>query len=229
MASQAEKDTAAAKAKQNNNNQAAKDTARAKSRQNGGDGGTSARISEREAASGLTDTISAGRGGSSPSFAQREAAAGLTNTMSGRVASRAANPDFSPVGTPLGNDEFVATENVAGGGGGGDGELYAFKVVDEGNGTVSVETGTVNTETATGLTPSGKPTELWLNVTFDTDGAVTAASVQTSSGSTSATADYRQIASITWDGNVPTIVQGIKGSQSIASCGATHQWGTLYS
>ena len=220
MASQAEKDTAAAKAKQgggqtaidtaaakakqNNNNQAAKDTARAKSRQNGGDGGTSARMS------------------------QREAAAGLTNTMSGRVASRAANPDFPPVGTPLGNDEFVATENVASGGG-GDGELYAFKVVDEGNGTVSVETGTVNTETATGLTPSGKPTELWLKATFDTDGEVTAASVQTSSGSTSATADYRQIASITWDGNVPTIVQGIKGSQSIASCGATHQWGTLYS
>ena len=176
MASQAEKDTAAAKAKQgggqtaidtaaakakqNNNNQAAKDTARAKSRQNGGDGGTSARMSQREAAAGLylagNDTISAGRGGSGPSFAQREAAAGLTNTMSGRVASRAANPDLTPVGTPLGNDEFVATQNVAGGGG-GDGELYAFKVVDEGNGTVSVETGTVNTETATGLTPSGKP------------------------------------------------------------------------
>ena len=123
MASQAEKDTAAAKAKQNNNNQAAKDTARAKSRQNGGDGGTSARMSQREAAAGLylagNDTISAGRGGTGPSFAQREAAAGLTNTMSGRVASRAANPDFPPVGTPLGNDEFVATANVAGGGGGG--------------------------------------------------------------------------------------------------------------
>lgn len=139
MASQAEKDTAAAKAKQgggqtaidtaaakakqNNNNQAAKDTARAKSRQNGGDGGTSARMSQREAAAGLylagNDTISAGRGGSGPSFAQREAAAGLTNTMSGRVASRAANPDFPPVGTPLGNDEFFVTQNVAGGGGGG--------------------------------------------------------------------------------------------------------------
>ena len=139
MASQAEKDTAAAKAKQgggqtaidtaaakakqNNNNQAAKDTARAKSRQNGGDGGTSARMSQREAAAGLylagNDTISAGRGGSGPSFAQREAAAGLTNTMSGRVASRAANPDFPPVGTQLGNDEFFVTQNVAGGGGGG--------------------------------------------------------------------------------------------------------------
>ncbi len=107
--------------------------------------------------------------------------------------------------------------------------LYAFKVIDDLDGTVSVLTGTVNTETATGLTPGGKPTELWLKATFDTDGVVTGASVQTSSGSTSATQDYRQIASITWDGDVPTIAQGIKGSQSIASCGATHQWGTLYS
>jgi hypothetical protein len=109
------------------------------------------------------------------------------------------------------------------------GDLFAFKVVDDGDGTVSVTTGTVNTVTATGLTPAGKPTALWLKVTFDTDGEVTAASVQTSSGSTSETQDYRQIASITWSGDVPTISQGIKGSQSIASCGATHQWGTLYS
>ena len=107
--------------------------------------------------------------------------------------------------------------------------LYAFKVIDDLDGTVSVLTGTVNTETATGLTPSGQPDELWLKVTFDTDGDVTAASVQTSSGSTSATQDYRLIAAITWDVDSPTIVQGIKGSQSIASCGATHQWGTLYS
>jgi len=108
-------------------------------------------------------------------------------------------------------------------------DLFAFKVVDDTDGTVSVTTGTVNTETATGLTPAGKPTALWLKATFDADGVVTGASVQTSSGSTSATQDYRQIASITWSGDVPTIVQGIKGSQSIASCGATHQWGTLYS
>jgi hypothetical protein len=107
--------------------------------------------------------------------------------------------------------------------------MYAFKVIDGLDGTVSVTTGTVNTVTATGLTPPGKPTELWLKATFDTDGQVTAAAVETSSGSTSETEDYRRIASITWDGNVPTIVQGIKGSQSIASCGATHQWGTLYS
>ena len=113
-----------------------------------------------------------------------------------------------------------------------DTDLFAFKVVDDTDGTVSVTTGTVNTETATGLTPTGKPTALWLKVTFDTDGVVTGASVQTNSGTTSAEEDYRQIASITWGGtgnNTPTIAQGIKGSQSIASCGETHQWGTLYS
>jgi hypothetical protein len=242
MASQAEKDTAAAKAKQGGGQaaidtaaakakqgggQAAIDTAAAKAKQNGGDGGTAADFADREAANGLTDTISAGRGGYGPSFADREAANGLTDTMSGRVASSAADPDFPPVGTPLGNDEFVTADNISGGGGGG--ELYAFKVVNDGDGSVSVTTGTVNTTTATGLDPAGNPTELWLSVTFDTDGEVTAASVQASSGSTSATQDYRQIATITWVGNSPTIVQGIKGSQSIASCGATHQWGTLYS
>lgn len=122
---QAAIDTAAVKAKQNNNNQAAKDTAKAKSRQNGGDGGTSADFTAREAAAGLylagNDTISAGRGGSGPSFADREAAAGLRNTTSGRVAMNATNPDFPPVGTPLGNDEFVAANNISGGGGGGGG------------------------------------------------------------------------------------------------------------
>ncbi len=226
---QAAKDTAAAKSKQNNSNQAAKDTARAKSRQNGGGGGTSDDFAAREAANGLTNTTS-GFGGPAPSFAQREAANGLTQTTSGRAASRATNPDFPPVGTPLGNDEFITANNISGGGGGGGGELYAFRVVDDGDGTVSVTTGTVNTEVATGLTPSGKPTELWLKVTFNaSSGEVTAASVQTANGGTSATQDYRQIATITWNANVPTISQGIKGSQSIASCGITHQWGTLYS
>jgi len=83
MSSQTEKDTAAAKAKQNNSNQAAKDTARAKSRQNGGDGGTSNDFAARESANGLSNTTS-GFGGSAPSFAQREAANGLSNTTSGR-------------------------------------------------------------------------------------------------------------------------------------------------
>jgi hypothetical protein len=125
--------------------------------------------------------------------------------------------------------DFVSRDRVEEGGGGGGG-LYAFKVVDDGDGTVSVTVGTVNTSTATALTPFGKPTALWLDVTFDaTSGDVTAAAVAITSGTTSSTKDYRQIATITWDGDTPTIVQGIKGSQSIASCGATHQWGTLYS
>jgi len=54
----------------------------------GGDGGTSERMSQREAASGLNlagnDPMS-GRGGSTPTMAEREEAAGLTNTMSGRI------------------------------------------------------------------------------------------------------------------------------------------------
>ena len=109
-------------------------------------------------------------------------------------------------------------------------ELYAFKIIDDGDGTVSVTTGTVNTETATNLTPAGKPTELWLKVTFSaTTGEVTAAVIATTSSAASETNDSRQVGTITWDGDTPTIVQGIKGSQSIASCGATHQWGTLYS
>lgn len=116
-----------------------------------------------------------------------------------------------------------------------DTDLFAFKVVDDGDGTVSVTTGTVNTvaATASSLTPAGKPTELWLKVTFSaTTGEVTAAQVATASSAASETNDSRQIATITWggdEGNTPTISQGIKGSQSIASCGATHQWGSLYS
>lgn len=166
-------------------------------------------------------------------FAEREAAAGLTGTTTGR-------DDFYTKGNRQKEawSSFDSSEMLAGSpmefkadvaGDGAAGPNYAFKVVDDGDGTVSVTTGTVNTSTATSLTPGGKPTALWLDVTFDTDGDVTAASVVTSSGSTTATSDYRQIATITWDGNTPTIVQGIKGSQSIASCGSTHQWGTLYS
>ena len=251
--------------------QTEKDTARNKSKQNGGDGGTSERMSQREAAAGLNlagnDTMS-GRGQPMPTMSEREAAAGLNlsgnDTMSGRgkpmptFAEREAAAGLNLAGnnTISGRDDFYnkrkkfnlawssfdSSEVLAGSpmdfkadvpSGGGGGELYAFKVVDDGDGTVSVTTGTVNTETATGLTPTGKPDELWLEVTFSaTTGEVTAAAIETASSAVSETNDSRQIATITWGGennNTPTIVQGIKGSQSIASCGATHQWGTLYS
>tara|TARA_R110002012_G_C11649097_1_gene611267 strand:- start:976 stop:1431 length:456 start_codon:yes stop_codon:yes gene_type:complete len=94
MASQADKDHAAAKAKQNNNNQAAKDHAAAKAKQNGGDGGTSERMSRGEAAAGLNlagnDPMS-GRGQPMPTMSEREEAAGLNlagnDPMSGRSDS----------------------------------------------------------------------------------------------------------------------------------------------
>ena len=90
-----------------------------------GSAGRDASFAAREANAGLTPagnkTMSSGRGGSGPSFAEREAANGLTNTTSGRVASKATNPDFPPVGTPAGNDEFAVTSNISGGGGGGGG------------------------------------------------------------------------------------------------------------
>lgn len=109
MASQADKDTAAAKAKQGGGQaaidtaaakakqgggQAAIDTAAAKAKQNGGDGGTSERMSQREAAAGLNlagnDPMS-GRGQPMPTMSEREEAAGLNlagnDPMSGRSDS----------------------------------------------------------------------------------------------------------------------------------------------
>lgn len=106
--------------------------------------------------------------------------------------------------------------------------LYAFKVVSDGDGTVSVTAGTVNTVLATGLTPLGKPTQLWLKVTLDANSVVTTAVVDTASSTDTATNTSRQIASITWNGDQPTIVQGIKGSQNLVSCGAQHGWSSLY-
>jgi len=221
--------------------QAEKDTARAKSRQNGGDGGTAKRMAEREASAGLNlagNNTTSGRGLADPTFSQREANAGLNLAGNSTTSSRDDFYSFKPsrvqrdaevdsglydLPPPVIFDTPAERELKE------KSPLYAFKVVNDGDGTVSVTTGTVNTSTATGLTPSGKPTVLWLKVTFDTSGSVTAAIVATTPGATSATNDARQIASITWDGDTPTIVQGIKGSQSIASCGATHQWGTLYS
>ena len=220
------------------------DTAKAKSRQNGGDGGTSERMSQREAAAGLNlagnDTMS-GRGQPMPTMSEREAAAGLTsagnNPISGRedlfyqFIPEPLNLDNSvdhgvydvppPVlfADPTEEEEVVKDEVPP----------YAFQVINDGGGTVKVREGTVNTETAEEFETSSRPTALWLKATFNSSGEVTNTSIVTSAGSTSATADYRQVASITWDGNTPTIVQGIKGSVSITSCGEIHQWGTLYS
>ena len=107
-------------------------------------------------------------------------------------------------------------------------EDYAFRVKDDGDGTVSVSAGYINTEAATGLTPAGKPTQLWLKATLNASSVVTAAAVVTSSAADSATETYRQIATITWNGDAPTITQGIRGSQNLVSCGASHEWASLY-
>lgn len=87
---QAARDTAQAKSRQGGG-QAARDTARAKSRQDGGDGGTSDRMSQREAAAGLNlagNNTMSGRGQPMPTMSEREEAAGLNlagnNTLSGR-------------------------------------------------------------------------------------------------------------------------------------------------
>tara|TARA_R110002124_G_scaffold99620_1_gene245777 strand:+ start:1349 stop:1858 length:510 start_codon:yes stop_codon:yes gene_type:complete len=109
MASQADKDTAAAQAKQNNNNQAAKDTAAAQGKTQPRNPNTKLDDSHRDspnyqgsdaharemrgsqassegiAGSGsVADDDTTGLSGSS-TIGEREEAAGLTNTMSGRI------------------------------------------------------------------------------------------------------------------------------------------------
>jgi hypothetical protein len=193
---------------------------------------TPSTMGQREAAAGLTDTnTTSGRGLAEPTFSQREAAAGLTDTHVGRDDFYTKRGRQRPMWSPLEGGEMQAgspMEFKADAAADGEPPPFAFKVVNDGDGAVSVTEGSVNTETATGLTPSGKPTELWLKVTFDTDGEVTAASVETSKDSTSATQDYRLIAFITWDGNSPTIIQNMGGGQSIGSCGTMHQWTAIY-
>jgi len=254
MASQSDKDTAAAQAKQNNNNQAAidtaaakakqgggqaaKDTAAAKAKQNGGDGGTNDRMSKREEDAGLNlagnDPMS-GRGLSMPTMSGREIAAGLTlagnNPISGRDSfyENVRKPQAPWVSFDTG--DITAGSDMAFKGDdpptAADDPLYAFKVVYE-NGNIVVTPGSVNTVSGVGGSQSGSPTQLWLKVTIDTDGDVSGGTVVTSSGSDSATAAYAMIASITWANNAPTISQHLRGHQSVVSCAGVHQWTSHY-
>ena len=104
------------KTEQGRQKRAAEKAARAAATQGRRDSATAAQGRSEQRKGRNVDEGSASR---NASFADREAANGLTNTTSGRVASKATNPDFPPVGTPAGNDEFTATNNVGGGGGGG--------------------------------------------------------------------------------------------------------------
>ena len=106
--------------------------------------------------------------------------------------------------------------------------LYAFKVIDQGDGSVSVAAGAVNNVPATELNPSGKPTEIWLKVSFTDDITVSAVRITTTVGTITAETDYRLIASITWADDIPTIIQGMAGNQSVVSCGVNHYWTPNY-
>lgn len=106
------------------------------------------------------------------------------------------------------------------------GEFF-LQVIDNGDGSVDVLDTAVNDYATSFSQLGGKPTEIWLQVAL-TDSKVTAATLSPSGGSDSTTSSYRLIATITWNGDVPTITQGMRGSQNIVSCDATHQWGTLY-
>jgi len=123
------------------------DTARAKSRQNGGDGGTSERMSQREAAAGLNlagnDPMS-GRGQLMPTMSEREAAAGLN--LAGNKTLSSIDDSFynfdnqvpereNPSSQVLYGDD--APMQAAGGGGssggGGGGGTFTLDVVKDDN------------------------------------------------------------------------------------------------
>jgi len=110
---------------------------------------------------------------------------------------------------------------------GGCGENYAFKVVQDGQNSLKVLAGSVNSQ-AVAEKDYGRVSEIWLKATIHDDGAVTGASLVTSSSADTATASYRNVATITWDGGNATIAQGIKGSQNLVSCGNNHGWSSLY-
>ena len=104
------------KTEQGRQKRAAEKAARAAATQGRRDSATAAQERSEQRKGRNVDEGSASR---NASFAAREAANGLTNTISVRVSLKATNPDFPPVGTPSCNDEFIATNNVGGGGGGG--------------------------------------------------------------------------------------------------------------
>lgn len=198
-----------------------------------------ASFAAREANAGLTlagnSTTSSGRGGSGPSFADREAANGLTNTTSGRVASRATNPDFPPVGTPVGNDEFVSTNNVGGGGGGG-GDSF-FEIIKTDDNKFKVSFGVVNDtveppeviggSNETEFTTSGNLTEVYLKLTLDVgDQSVTTAEITTTSFTESTTIAKIQIGWLRLDGSgdIGTIRNTLMKNPTLLSCGSNHYY-----
>lgn len=106
-----------------------------------------------------------------------------------------------------------------------DGGIYAFKVVDNGDGSVSVLSGSVDTVDVAQYDPAGQPTGIWLRITTDADtGNATAAAHQLSNpGAFTTTMCHVKVATITWASNVPTIIPGVRGNITVAGCGATYE------
>ena len=241
---QGKADTASANAK----TQA--DTARAKSRQNGGDGGTSARMDQREAAAGLNlagnDPMSGRRGGMQmPTMNEREAAAGLNlagnNTMSGRADTfynfnyevRPALFDIldlglfelaaPPIFENIVVDEFKRKE------------YHSFQIVrvPGSDRSVRVVTGTVSSETpsqtshnienATQFNMSDGDS-LYLKVDLDADDqSVDKVTVQKARPTEDNTTAEVRLGIVAVENNkIKRITQFVTGSMDLSSCGDNH-------
>ncbi len=198
------------------------DTARAKSRQNGGDGGTAARMSQREGASGLylagNDTMSGRVGLKTPKIPT------ASNPRKGNVDS--SFDDFSP---PDGGAASAQS-------------VHAFQLVKFSVDTLCVRQGTIGsiipTISGTELEADFEENELsipgtgtrqyWLDITVE-DGEVTDVSIVTTEpGDNSETQAKLLLGSVeTNSGDVTSFNSNLSGSQSFASCGAVHFFGLI--
>lgn len=106
---------------------------------------------------------------------------------------------------------------------------FALREDPDNPGDYIVLAGSVNSINVPQYSVPGTPSEIWLNVTVSAGTASSATISTSSSGSDSETNTSRKIASPTWDSDtLVTAGQGIKGSQNIVSCGASHGWSSLY-
>jgi len=124
------------------------------------------------------------------------------------------------------------------------GQIHAFQLVQSGA-LLYVRKGTINsivpTISATALAddyldnalalPGASTTrEYWLKATLNASGTVTAVTIETTEPSAdSATQSKLMLGSVTTDGSsdIDTFNSNLSGSQSLASCGATHYFGVI--
>ena len=105
---------------------------------------------------------------------------------------------------------------------------HPFRVVDDGDGTVSVIVGYVNFIAATNLTPTGKPTTIWLkcNLTAMPEQDLDTVEIYTGATAPTETASLAvaKIATINWAGDTPTINQIVSNNLQLSSCTDYHQF-----